>query len=82
MLWLSILRLKALTWFAEPLAALISLATLQNALNTFGYPAVVIFVMIESSGIPFPGETMLLLAAFYAGASHQLQIPIVIACAA
>jgi membrane protein DedA with SNARE-associated domain len=82
MLWLSILRFKALTWFAEPLAALISLAILQNALNTFGYPAVVIFVMIESSGIPFPGETMLLLAAFYAGASHQLQIPIVIACAA
>ena len=82
MLWLSILRLKALTWFGGPLAALISLATLQSALNTFGYPAVVIFVMIESSGIPFPGETMLLLAAFYAGASHQLQIPIVIACAA
>lgn len=82
MLWLSILRFKALTWSAGPLAALISLATLQNALNTFGYPAVVIFVMIESSGIPFPGETMLLLAAFYAGASHQLQIPIVIACAA
>jgi membrane protein DedA with SNARE-associated domain len=82
MLWLSILRLKALTWFGGPLAALISLATLQNALNTFGYPAVVIFVMIESSGIPFPGETMLLLAAFYAGATHQLQIPIVIACAA
>src|SRR3989475_8402230 len=82
MLWLSILRFKALTWFGEPLAALISLATLQNALDTLGYPAVAIFVMIESSGIPFPGETMLLLAAFYAGASHQLQIPIVIACAA
>ena len=82
MRWLSILHLKALTWFGEPLAALISLATLQNALDTIGYPAVAIFVMIESSGIPFPGETMLLLASFYAGASHQLQIPIVIACAA
>lgn len=82
MRWLSILHLKALIWFSEPLAALISLATLQNALNTIGYPAVAIFVMIESSGIPFPGETMLLLASFYAGASHQLQIPIVIACAA
>jgi membrane protein DedA with SNARE-associated domain len=82
MLWLTIMRYKALTWFGEPLAALISLATLQNALDAFGYPAVVMFVMIESSGIPFPGETMLLLAAFYAGATHQLQIPIVIACAA
>jgi membrane protein DedA with SNARE-associated domain len=82
MRWLPILRLKALIWFGEPLAALISLATLQNALNALGYPAVTIFVMIESSGIPFPGETMLLLASFYAAVSHQLQIPVVIACAA
>ena len=55
---------------------------LQTALNTLGYPAVAIFVMIESSGIPFPGETMLLLAAFYAAVDHHLQIPLVIACAA
>jgi membrane protein DedA with SNARE-associated domain len=82
MLRLAILRWKALTLFSQPLAALISLATLQNALDTLGYPAVALFVMIESSGIPFPGETMLLLASFYAGTSHQLQIPIVIACAA
>jgi membrane protein DedA with SNARE-associated domain len=39
-------------------------------------------VMIESFGIPFPGETMLLLASFYAGNSGKLAIPIVIACAA
>lgn len=40
--------------------------------------------MIESSGIPFPGETMLLLAAFTAGADpqHHLFAPFVIACAA
>jgi membrane protein DedA with SNARE-associated domain len=66
-----------------PLAALISLQTLQNALNTFGYPAVTIFVMIECTGIPFPGETMLLLASFSAATiTPQLQIPLVIACAA
>ncbi len=80
--WLLILRIKAFLWFGAPLAALISLATLQNALNTIGYPAVAVFIMIESSGIPFPGETMLLLASFYAAVSHQLQIPLVIACAA
>ena len=55
---------------------------LQHFLATYGYWAVFFFVAIESIGIPFPGETMLLLASFYAGASHQLQIPIVIACAA
>jgi len=65
-----------------PLAAIISLDVLRNALNTLGYPAVALFVMIESSGIPFPGETMLLFASFYAAVDHQLQIPLVIACAA
>lgn len=65
-----------------PLAAFISLDLLRNALNTLGYPAVALFVMIESSGIPFPGETMLLLAAFYAAVDQKLQIPLVIACAA
>ena len=79
---LPIIHFKVFLWFGEPFAALISLATLQNALNSFGYAAVALFVMIESSGIPFPGETMLLLASFYAAVSHQLQLPLVIACAA
>ncbi len=66
-----------------PLAALISLQTLQHTLNAFGYPAVTVFVMIECTGIPFPGETMLLLASFSAATiTPQLQIPLVIACAA
>jgi len=82
MYWRLILHIKVFLWLSEPLAALISLATLQNALNNFGYAAVALFIMIESSGIPFPGETMLLLASFYAAVSHQLQIPLVIACAA
>ncbi len=79
-----ILLMRALTWGGVPLTALIPLQTLTNLLNNYGYIAVILFVMIESSGIPFPGETMLLLAAFTAGAdphSHLL-IPFVIACAA
>jgi membrane protein DedA with SNARE-associated domain len=82
MYWRLISQIKVFLWMKEPLVALISLATLQNALNNFGYAAVALFIMIESSGIPFPGETMLLLASFYAAVSHQLQIPLVIACAA
>ena len=82
MYWLLVLHIKVFLWLREPLAALISLTTLQNALDNFGYAAVALFIMIESSGIPFPGETMLLLASFYAAVSHQLQIPLVIACAA
>ena len=56
-------------------------ATLQNILSTWGYLAVFLFVAIESTGIPFPGETMLIIAAAYAGAGH-LQIPFVIGAAA
>lgn len=80
--WLPFLHIRLLALQHLPLAALISLETLRNALSTLGYPAVALFIMIESSGIPFPGETMLLLASFYAAVDQQLQIPLVIACAA
>jgi len=55
---------------------------LAHLLSSYGYWAVLIFVAIESTGIPFPGETMLLAAAIYAGTTHHLQIPLVIAAAA
>ncbi len=76
--------LQLLAAHATPLAALISVQTLENILSVVGYPAVTLFVMIESSGIPFPGETMLLVASFFAATdpSLHLSIPIVIACAA
>jgi membrane protein DedA with SNARE-associated domain len=76
-----IAAIRILNW-SMPLASLPVLQILQSALTMLGYPAVILFVMIESSGIPFPGETMLLLASFYAAIDHHLQIPIVIACAA
>ena len=55
---------------------------LTYLLHVYGYWAVLVFVSIESIGIPFPGETMLLVAAIYAGTTHQLFIPFVIAAAA
>jgi membrane protein DedA with SNARE-associated domain len=55
---------------------------LSHLLSAYGYWAVLVFVAIESTGIPFPGETMLLAAAIYAGTSHHLQIAFVIAAAA
>lgn len=80
--WLPFLHTHLLALSDMPLAAFISLDTLREALSTLGYPAVALFIMIESTGIPFPGETMLLLASFYAAVDHRLQIPLVIACAA
>src|SRR5437588_8227476 len=55
---------------------------LLHLLATYGYWAVLVFVAIESIGIPFPGETMLLIAAIYAGTTHRLSIPLVILAAA
>jgi len=55
---------------------------LQQFLTTYGYWAVFLFVAIESTGIPFPGESMLLVAAIYAGNTHRLSIVLVIVAAA
>jgi len=55
---------------------------LTHLLNVYGYWAVLVFVAIESTGIPFPGETMLLAAAVYAGTTHHLAIALIIAAAA
>lgn len=57
-------------------------STLTHLLASYGYLAVILFVTIESTGIPFPGETMLLIAAISAGTSHQLSIVGVIIAAA
>src|SRR5437588_7398870 len=55
---------------------------LHQLLGTYGYWAVCVFIAIESTGIPFPGETMLLIAAVYAGTTHHLSIFLVIVAAA
>jgi membrane protein DedA with SNARE-associated domain len=54
---------------------------LNQLISAYGYWAVMLFVGVESIGIPFPGETMLLAAAIYAGTTHNLDIALVIAAA-
>ncbi len=53
-------------------AAIFSTHTLDNLLGEYGYAAIFVFVMIESLGVPFPGETMVIAAALYAGTTHRL----------
>jgi membrane protein DedA with SNARE-associated domain len=64
------------------LVAPLALISLKGALAAYGYLAVFAFVGIESLGIPFPGETMLLTAAIYSGTSGNLSIALVVAAAA
>lgn len=54
----------------------------DSVLGRFGYAAVLGFVGVESLGIPLPGETMLITAGLYAGATHRLDIALVIVFAA
>ena len=55
---------------------------LDHAILTYGYFAVLVAVALESTGIPFPGETSLVLAAVYAGTGRPFSIVGVIAAAA
>lgn len=68
----------------HPVASLTStiLKFLEQALIDYGYIIVFSAIMIESMGVPFPGETMLLIASAYAASSGTLSIFGVIACAA
>ena len=56
------------------IAAFFSTHTLDNLLSQYGYAAVLAFVMVESLGVPFPGETMVITAALYAGVTHHLVV--------
>ena len=41
----------------------------------YGYWAVAALLLLESAGLPLPGETVLLLASFLAYTEHELQLP-------
>lgn len=47
---------------------------LSSLITQYGYLAVFTIVCLESFGIPLPGETTLITAALYAGATHRLSI--------
>ena len=48
--------------------------------DALGYPAAGLGIFIESAGIPFPGEALLLAAAAWAAERH-MSLPLVILCA-
>lgn len=50
---------------------------MQALADAIGYPAAALGILVESSGVPFPGETMLLAVAAWAAAGH-LDIRVVI----
>jgi membrane protein DedA with SNARE-associated domain len=55
---------------------------LTRLVSTYGYWGVGGIIALESMGIPLPGETVLIVAAIYAGTTHELSIGLIIAAAA
>ena len=55
---------------------------LSQLIAVYGYWAIGGIVAFEGVGLPLPGETVLIAAAVYAGATHDLEILFVIAAAA
>ncbi|MFE6868968.1 SpoIIE family protein phosphatase [Kitasatospora sp. NPDC057692] len=56
------------------------LAALAPLLEQYGYPALALFVLLDNCGIPAPGQTVLVLAAVFAGTGH-LEFAAVVAIA-
>jgi membrane protein DedA with SNARE-associated domain len=60
----------------------VSTDTINTWLESYGYLVVFLLVMLESIGLPVPGETALIAAALYAGTTHKLEIWAIVAVAA
>lgn len=54
---------------------------LRDAVVNYGYWAVGAALLLENTGVPVPGETILLLASFLAYSQHELRLPWIIAVA-
>jgi len=66
---------------AVTLGFFLSTHTIDGWLSSYGYLVVFLLVMVESIGVPVPGETALVGAALYAGSTHKLEIWWIIAVA-
>jgi membrane protein DedA with SNARE-associated domain len=51
---------------------------LREAIVHYGYWAIAVALLLENTGIPVPGETVLLLASFLASSEHELQLSSII----
>src|SRR4030081_780906 len=56
--------------------------TVDELIASYGYIAIFGIILLESAGIPLPGETILIGAAIYAGSHDTLDIRLIIATAA
>src|SRR5665213_3171677 len=60
----------------------LSAAWMQDLIHTYGLWVLFSAVMLESMGIPMPGETAVVTAAIYAGSTQQISVTAVVFVAA
>ncbi len=62
--------------------SLISLHALEHLLHEYGTITIFLGIMLESLGLPLPGESLMIAAAVYAATTHQLNIVALVGAAA
>jgi membrane protein DedA with SNARE-associated domain len=60
----------------------VPLETLDNLFRDYGYATVFAGIMLESTGLPLPGESLMIAAALYAATTNHLDIFILVPLAA
>lgn len=55
---------------------------IAHLIHVYGLVVIALVIGLESIGLPFPGETVLILAGIFAGTKHDLNIVAVVATAA
>ena len=55
---------------------------LDHLFAQYGYAVVGLGVMLEATGLPLPGESLMIAAALYAAATHRLDILVIVPVAA
>jgi membrane protein DedA with SNARE-associated domain len=58
------------------------LHALDQLFEAYGYAAIFLGIMLESIGLPLPGESLMIAAALYAAATHHLNIFVLVPLAA
>jgi membrane protein DedA with SNARE-associated domain len=54
------------------------LHSLEGLIHAYGYSAIFVIIMLESIGLPLPGESLLIAVALYAASTHHLNIFIIV----
>ena len=62
--------------------SLLPLHLLDSLFQQYGYTAIFVIIMLESIGLPLPGESLMIAAALYAASTHHLNIFILVPLAA